>query len=170
MTAGTNKSKMGVMDKGEIMKRDWINWRGGDCPVRDDLHVEVKLRDGACVVEEAKYFRWSDEGYDWDIVAYRPHEPSEQSEQDYAETPDGETPKEERPHNHYHKDVSKYSSIDVYRVLDLFGVTDQAIGHAAKKLLVAGGRGLKDIDRDIDDVIDTLNRWKEMRKEDIGND
>jgi hypothetical protein len=54
----------------------------------------------------------------------------------------------------------------VYRILDLFDVVDQAIGHAAKKLLVAGGRGHKDIDKDIQDVIDTLERWKEMRLED----
>jgi hypothetical protein len=34
------------------------------------------------------------------------------------------------------------------------------------KLLVTGGRGFKDIDHDIQDVIDTLVRWQEMRKED----
>jgi hypothetical protein len=69
-------------------------------------------------------------------------------------------------HSHYFKDVSHLKLIDVYRVLDLFGVTDQAIGHAAKKLLVAGGRGHKDINKDIQDVIDTLERWKQMRSED----
>ncbi len=72
-----------------------------------------------------------------------------------------------RKHNHYFKSVVKYDEIDVYRVLQLFGVTDQAIGHAVKKLLVAGGRGAgKDISRDIQEAIDTLERWKEMREED----
>ena len=71
-----------------------------------------------------------------------------------------------KKHSHYHRDVSHLKSIDVYRILDLFDVVDQAIGHAAKKLLVAGGRGHKDIDKDIQDVIDTLERWKEMRLED----
>ena len=36
----------------------------------------------------------------------------------------------ERKHAHYHKSVAHLSSVDVYRVLKLFDVTDQAIGHA----------------------------------------
>ncbi len=44
-------------------------------------------------------------------------------------------------HPHYHKDVSNLKTIDVYRTLELFGVTDQALGHAIKKLLCAGQRG-----------------------------
>lgn len=70
-------------------------------------------------------------------------------------------------HNHYFKDVSHLQEIDVYRVLDLFKVTDPCIQHAVKKLLVAGGRGAgKDISRDIKEAIDSLNRWHEMRRED----
>lgn len=71
-----------------------------------------------------------------------------------------------KEHSHYFKDVSKFTTIDVYRVLDLFNVTDPAIAHAAKKLLVAGGRGAgKDINKDIKEAIDTLVRWQEMQKE-----
>ena len=73
-----------------------------------------------------------------------------------------------RKHAHYHKSVAHLSSIDVYRVLDLFQVTDQAIGHAIKKLLVAGNRGVKGMDKDIQEAIDTLQRWQEMRAEDGG--
>ena len=69
-------------------------------------------------------------------------------------------------HSHYKKDVTGLSMIDVYRVLDLFGVTDPCIQHAAKKLLATGVRGHKDAERDIQDAIDTLERWKEMRAED----
>lgn len=69
-------------------------------------------------------------------------------------------------HSHYKKDVSGLSMIDVYRVLDLFGVTDPCIQHAAKKLLATGVRGHKDAERDIQDAIDTLQRWQEMRAED----
>lgn len=72
-----------------------------------------------------------------------------------------------RIHNHYFKDVSKLDTIDVYRVLSLFNVTDPCIQHAVKKLLVAGGRGAgKDISRDIKEAIDSLRRWAEMREED----
>ena len=74
-------------------------------------------------------------------------------------------------HSHYFKDVAHLNSVDVYRVLSLFGVTDQAIGHAVKKLLVAGGRGAgKSIDKDIQEAIDTLERWKAMRNEDRSQD
>lgn len=70
-------------------------------------------------------------------------------------------------HPHYHKDVCHLETIDVYRVLALFNVTDPCIQHAVKKLLVAGGRGAgKDIDKDIQEAIDSLQRFQEMRAED----
>jgi hypothetical protein len=73
----------------------------------------------------------------------------------------------ERKHSHYFKKCP-YDAVDVYRVLELFGVTDQALGHAIKKLMVAGGRGAgKDIGTDIQEAIDTLLRWQEMRREDV---
>jgi len=71
-----------------------------------------------------------------------------------------------RKHPHYFKDVSHLESVDVYRVLDLFGVTDPCLQHAIKKLLVAGGRGVKDATVDVDEAIEALGRWKEMRRED----
>jgi hypothetical protein len=71
-------------------------------------------------------------------------------------------------HLHYYKSVRNLDMIDVYRVLDLFGVTDQALGHAIKKLLVAGGRGAgKSIEKDVTEAVDTLNRYLQMRKEDV---
>lgn len=70
-------------------------------------------------------------------------------------------------HPHYHKDVRHLQTIDVYRVLALFNVTDPCIQHAVKKLLVAGGRGAgKDISRDIQEAVDSLQRFQEMREED----
>lgn len=69
-------------------------------------------------------------------------------------------------HSHYRKDVSHLDTIDVYRVLRLFGVTDPCLQHAAKKLLCAGQRGAKSQDQDIQEAIDTLHRYQEMQKED----
>ena len=68
-------------------------------------------------------------------------------------------------HNHYFKPCP-YDTLDVYRVISIFGVTDPCIQHALKKLLCSGVRGHKDQEKDIQDVIDTLERWKEMRYED----
>lgn len=71
-------------------------------------------------------------------------------------------------HPHYHKDVRHLETIDVYRVLTLFNVTDPCIQHAVKKLLVAGGRGAgKDIAKDVQEAIDSLQRFQEMRAEDV---
>lgn len=69
-------------------------------------------------------------------------------------------------HSHYKKPVAGLQFVDVYRVLALFGVTDPCLQHAVKKLLVAGGRGAKDISQDVQEAIDTLQRWQEMRRED----
>lgn len=72
----------------------------------------------------------------------------------------------ERKHSHYFKSVEGLKDIDVDRVLQLFNVTDPCLQHTVKKLLVAGGRGGgKDITRDIQEAIDTLKRWQEMRAE-----
>lgn len=71
-------------------------------------------------------------------------------------------------HSHYFKPVHGLEHVDVYRVLHLFNVTDPCLQHAVKKLLVAGGRGGgKDISRDIQEAIDTLERWKAMREEEL---
>lgn len=70
-------------------------------------------------------------------------------------------------HSHYHKDVSHLKTVDVYRLLELFGVTDQALGHAIKKLLCAGKRGAgKTFDQDVREAVDTLNRRLQMLAED----
>lgn len=72
----------------------------------------------------------------------------------------------ESKHSHYKKDVSQYEIVDVYRVLELFNVTNPCLQHAIKKLLCAGERGVKDTEKDIQEAIDTLNRYKEMKIED----
>lgn len=67
----------------------------------------------------------------------------------------------------YYADVSHLEVIDVYRVLDLFGVEDHAIGHAAKKLLLCGVRtGGKTAKDEIREARDALDRRLEMDEED----
>lgn len=74
-------------------------------------------------------------------------------------------------HGHYFKDVTGLNVVDVYRVLSLFSVSDPCLQHAIKKLLVAGGRGAgKSIEKDIQEAIDTLERWKAMRNEERNQD
>lgn len=72
----------------------------------------------------------------------------------------------EKKHNHYFKNVKHLDYVDVYRVLDLFEVVDPCIQHAIKKLLCAGMRGAKNQPQDVQEAIDSLVRYQEMRKED----
>ena len=72
-----------------------------------------------------------------------------------------------REFNHYFKDVRHLETVDVYRVLKMFNVTDPCIQHAVKKLLVAGGRGSKDQSKDVGEAIVSLQRWMEMSTEDM---
>lgn len=75
------------------------------------------------------------------------------------------TPENAKKYNHYFVRVP-FTHIDVYRLLELFKVTDNAIGHAIKKLLVPGLRGGKPTKQDIIEARDTLNRRIEMWDED----
>lgn len=77
---------------------------------------------------------------------------------------------DELKHRVYKKDVSHLDSIDVYRVLELFNVQSHAVGHAIKKLLCSGDRGTKDEAQDIQEAIDSLVRYQEMKNEDQGED
>jgi hypothetical protein len=77
-----------------------------------------------------------------------------------------EVARQKEKHSHYKKDVSHLSVIDVYRVLELYGVESHAVGHAIKKLLCGGQRGAKGRKQDIQEAIDSLNRELEMVTED----
>lgn len=69
--------------------------------------------------------------------------------------------------SHYYKGVAHLNEVDVYRVLQLFEVTDPCLQHAIKKLLVPGKRsGGKDRMADVREAIYSLERWQEMRAED----
>lgn len=79
---------------------------------------------------------------------------------------------EQRAHSHYFKDITHLDWLDIYRVCALYITNDPsgALAHAAKKILVAGGRGAKDIRKDIQEAIDTLQRKLEMLDEDEQRD
>lgn len=68
-------------------------------------------------------------------------------------------------YNYKYKDVK----IDPYRVMYEYGITHPAHQHALKKLMRAG-KAHKDLSGDIQEVIDSLLRWKEMVEEDSSND
>lgn len=126
--------------------------RGVPAGLKTDDMVEFKVADDSTVrVEEAGNLAWGDGP--GAIDSFRRLVP------EVAQTT--------RKHGHYFRPVQGLEAIDVYRVLDLFGVADPCLQHALKKLLVAGGRGAgKDISQDVKEAIDSLQRWQEMRAED----
>lgn len=151
----------------------WFINSSDKCPIAHDVLIDARYRDGeelydvpACASckgwRETNEVWWQLEDNPCDIIAWR-----------YPPTCKGslsEKPvvidKEEK-HSHYKKDVRHLKFIDVYRVLDLYEVTNPCLQHAVKKLLVAGGRGAgKDIHTDIQEAIDSLERWKQMKEED----
>ena len=69
-------------------------------------------------------------------------------------------------YKHYQKNVEHLKWIDVYRVLDLFGVSNPCLQHATKKLLCAGNRGVKDELKDVQEAIASLTRYLEIKTED----
>ena len=73
--------------------------------------------------------------------------------------------KQQKKHQHYKKDVRHLDYIDVYRIIDLYELHDPCFQHALKKILVPGARGHKDLTKDINDIIDTMQRKLEMMAE-----
>src|SRR5678816_1773889 len=70
----------------------------------------------------------------------------------------------------YFKDVSGFDVVDVYRTHRIFGLNDEVLCHASKKLLLSGVRtGGKTLEQDVREARDSLNRWLEMLAEDLGN-
>lgn len=67
----------------------------------------------------------------------------------------------------YHRKLPpKVAEIDVYRVCRAFGVTDQELGHAVKKILMPGQRGAKDRHQDLREAIQAIECSIEMDLED----
>lgn len=54
--------------------------------------------------------------------------------------------------------------LDPYRILKVYGITDPAIQHAIKKLLRMG-RSIKSDQEDVEEAIQSLERWKVMKAE-----
>lgn len=58
----------------------------------------------------------------------------------------------------------QFAQVDVYAVLEAFGVTCPAVQHALKKLLCAGIRGKGDHIQDLTEARDSVTRAIEMQR------
>lgn len=50
---------------------EWIDWRGGKCPVPGDMLVEVRLREGSTYKGYPSSFSWQLNGHWDDVINYR---------------------------------------------------------------------------------------------------
>lgn len=164
---------------------DWIEWEEGFAPPPPKALVEVKFRNGEVGEDLAEEWRWSCLGSEYDIVAYRVVTPKPDLEEvsEYLRENDWKDEKAawSKSRDKYLKWAKyealdspyirafPYDTIDIYRVLQVYEVTDPCIQHAVKKLLCAGQRGYKEVEKDIDEAIQSMERWKQMREEEDGN-
>lgn len=72
----------------------------------------------------------------------------------------------DNPTPSYYNYMYKGIKIDPYRITEIYGITNHAQQHAIKKLLRAGEKECNSIVKEIDEVIKSLVRWKEMIEED----
>lgn len=56
-------------------------------------------------------------------------------------------------------DVGSWANVDVYDVLRAFKITDPALAHGLKKLLCAGERGNKGLVQDIEEGLNSVNKY-----------
>lgn len=170
------------------VKSDWIKWDGGECPVELSTEVFVRFRElpeNPKIPCRAGDFRWDHVGNIADIVAYRVVTPTSQTfKEDFEKSREeidenfkevlleikraARDQKAVMNKNKYLRNYP-YDTIDIYRILQVYEVTDPSIQHAIKKLLCAGKRGYKDMSKDIMEAQMSLDRWFEMRKEENGN-
>ena len=66
--------------------------------------------------------------------------------------------------NKYLREIKPGVMVDVYDVLAAWDVSNPALQHLIKKALQAGNRGHKDLETDMQDIIDSAIRAKELVK------
>lgn len=62
----------------------------------------------------------------------------------------------------YHREIKPGIWVDVYDVLNAWGVSNPALSHLVKKALQPGQRGHKDRATDLDDIVNSAIRAKEL--------
>lgn len=152
---------------------DWMDHDGGECPV---LPVDMVQFSG-------KAGRYLASTLDWGkIKRFRLEIPTTCTEDDEQRSEvigqngnDGEhydiPPPEYDPRDvafkspaksKYHREIAPGIWVDVYDVLKAWSVENPALQHLIKKSLQPGERGHKTLDQDMDDIIASAKRAKEL--------
>lgn len=150
----------------------WIRHRGSQkMPiVLSAVRFEVRQRDGViCELSEVclkSPYIWMHLKGSKDIMAYRIIE-TEKTKTKHV-TPRKVSVLDDvkiSPQKNKYQRIIKDVTVDVYDVLDAFGVTCPAMAHAIKKMLMPGLRGHKDAEQDKREAIQAIERSIELHKE-----
>ena len=68
--------------------------------------------------------------------------------------------------NQHYQYFYKGIKLDPYRIIEVYKITHPAHQQAVKKILRAGA-SIKDLNQDINETIEALQRWKEMILEEM---
>ena len=122
--------------------------------VQDDLKYELnttKINDWDIVIpgNPDRYYKINTNGEHNEVHSNKTHE--------VVEIPIANTKKS----NKYMHEVLPGVWIDIYDVIDAFGLTDGGYQHALKKMLNTGSRGHKDEIEDRDDILASVKRSNE---------
>ena len=154
----------------------WMKWEGGECPT-GVAAVEYVMRDKSfsSISERSVGLRWNHKGEASDITAYRiinqcpvqlDNPEMESDSEPFISVEDAQECKAEHAitPSKYTKQIHGVS-VDVYDVLMAWGVTNPALQHLIKKALQCGQRGHKDKQQDLQDIIDSAIRAKELEQD-----
>ena len=132
------------------LSNDWVEWRGGNCPVPPDTVVQVRYRSGVQLVSAraAIAHYWLHRGGPSDIIAYRITKPAQP------------TPAEPSGGKYRRQIVGALpdGTMDIETVLLTFGITCPVRHRAIRRLLCAGLRGKGDELQDLREARDAVDR------------
>lgn len=159
----------------EVVSDGWLEWKYNAFTAAMNTLVEIMTSSGERMEGQAHHYDWSQDT-PHRITHYRlikplvEHPRPEVVESEFKPITPMPVAKPIPMHElypKYYRDVSKLISIDVYRVAELFGVTDSNVAHALKKLMLPGDRtGGKTFKDDVREARNTLTRRLEMWAED----
>lgn len=102
-------------------------------------------------------------GHDWrHTLEKRPDQCNEYEDDAFDHVQRDIDRRNAKPASKYHREIAPGVYVDVYDVLNAWQVTNPALQHLIKKSLCPGGRGHKTKAEDLDEIIASAKRAKEI--------
>ena len=168
----------------ELMLKEEVTWPVGACVAVQDYDREMKFGSSGVPLMSGSEKVWIDGGFtkglvlnaladDWQtrIITREEYKAAggviaDDGFEQFVSVEDAHEYKAEHSitPSKYTKQIHGVS-VDVYDVLMAWGVTNPALQHLVKKALQCGRRGHKDKQQDLQDIIDSAIRAKELEQD-----